>query len=444
MIDVLATLPCDFVFGLSSRNVLFLQNSHHQRLVLFPWGAWLLVAGVLLLGHTSAQAESYIRVWKKGVVYYYYSIREHPQPKLAGINTSALQRVSSTPQTIRTLPEARSFSQGTGQSHNLRPALISALTRMEANRHPTAASPEAASGLMPLRLTKAPELQGVNYSDPTENMWTGPRYLGRLWARIGYRSPLAAAASLAGSQRPDLYQDLPPIQGIQTLVRDACHNFLQSAQAQPPRLGQAKPGPGHFAASNLPGYCFPVAPPFSFKDSWGDSRRGGRYHHAVDILAWEGTPVYAITAGVIHKLAHWPDAGITLFLQGQDGRGYGYMHLQGFAEGIVEGKTVQKGELIAYVGRTGITRDTAHLHFQVHADHSFNRAELMNPYGLLVQLCNGQGVTDLYHPKIARRQVPTLEVTNSETVRLSGSGPPRYQGSRHSFEDVTTWSTNIN
>ena len=40
----------------------------------------------------------------------------------------------------------------------------------------------------------------------------------------------------------------------------------------------------------------------------------------------------------------------------------------------------------------------AHLHLQVYPDHQFDRAELLNPYGLLVQLCNGKGVTDLNHP----------------------------------------------
>ena len=74
------------------------------------------------------------------------------------------------------------------------------------------------------------------------------------------------------------------------------------------------------------------------------------------------------------------------------------MHLQGYAEGIVEGKTVQRGELIAYVGRTGIKESAAHLHLPVYPDHSFARGEFLDPYGLLVQLCNGQGVTDLGQP----------------------------------------------
>ena len=414
-----------------------MQNFHHQRVSLFPRGVWLIIAGVLLLGHTSVLAESYIRVWENGVVNYYFSIREHPQPRQAGMNPPALRQVRPKPQTRPPLPEAQALIQKANQDHNLRPLLIKAVIRMESAFNPQATSPKGDQGLSQLRLGPADEVEVVNPYDPQANIWTGPRYLAGLLAKFGYRLPLASAADNA-ARRVDRHQTLPPLQETPALAREVCHNFLRYTQDQHPQLGQVKPGSGPLTGSNQLGYCFPVAPPFSFRDSWGDCRARGRYHHAVDIMAWEGTPVYAITTGVIHQLAIWPEAGISLLLRGQDGYGYGYMHLQGYAAGIVEDKTVQQGELIAYVGRTGIQQSAAHLHLQVYRDHRFARDEFLNPYGLLVQLSNGQGVTDLGHPRIARRQIPAVEVINSGTVRLSGSVPLRYHVSQRSVENAST------
>jgi len=413
-----------------------LQNSHHRRVSQFIGGVWLIIAGMLLLGHTSVLAGSYIKVWEKGVVYYYFSSREHPQPRQAGSNTLMPRRVPCTSPTGVSLRQAPGFTRETDQPHNLRPRLINAVIRMESRGSLTAPSPKGAPDLGQLRLGKARNVPVVNSSDFTENIWMGPKYLGRLWAQFGYGSPLASAAPLPGSRRLDRHQALRPIQETQALVREVCHNFLQYPQEPYLPLGHVNPGAVRLLESNQHGYCFPVAPTYSFRDTWGERRSGGRYHHAVDIFAQEGTPVYAITAGVIHALTVWHDAGITLLLRGQDGRGYGYMHLQGYAEGIVEGKTVKGGELIAYVGHTGIRRDSPHLHLQVYADHRFARDELVNPYGLLVQLSNGQGVTDPLHGQMARRRIPAAEVINYGTVKLSGSVTRRYQGNGRSVEDT--------
>ena len=310
-----------------------MQNSHHQRLS--PWfrGAWLIIAGVLLLAHTPALAKPKILIVKKGGVYYITS-REQPPPNQAGRRTPSLEWLPFTPQARPTFPQTRAASE-TNQPLNLRPQLIKAVSRIDSRRNPHAAPAEGVPALSQLRLKKSHDLQAGNASNPQENIWTAPRYLGRLWAKTGCRSPQALAAYNPGSRQPDLAQNLPLIQEIQTSVREVCKNFLTHAQS-------VQPGTDFLMDSNQLNYCFPVAPPYSFRDTWGDWRSGGRFHHAVDIVACDGTPVYAITSGVIHTLATWPGAGISLLLRGKDGKGYGYMHLQEYAQGIVEGNPLKK------------------------------------------------------------------------------------------------------
>jgi murein DD-endopeptidase MepM/ murein hydrolase activator NlpD len=380
-------------------------------------GIWFIIAGSLLLGHTSVLAESHIRLYKKGVVYYHFPIREHPQ--------------TSAPPTRTALPEV-------DQSQNLQAMIIAAAIRLEAKRDPETSSLKGAPSLRQLRLGKAHDLQVADFYDPDKNTWTGAQYLKKMLTTLGYHSPLAAAAHNPVSRRTDRLQALPPTQEAQALFREVCSSFLQYELNRHATSGQTKPDPVQLAESPWPAYCFPVAWPFSFRDTWGDRRGGGRYHRGVDILAGEGTPVYAITAGVVHKLANWPGAGITLLLRGQDGKGYGYMHLKGYAKGMVEGKTVQKGELIAYVGRTGIVWDsTSHLHFQVYVDHNFERDELVNPFGFLVQLCNGKGVTDM-----ARRSIAGPQVTRHGKMKIYTFVPRGPKVHQRSDEDVSTLLTN--
>ena len=174
--------------------------------------------------------------------------------------------------------------------------------------------------------------------------------------------------------------------------------------AYQPRLwGRVAPDRGNFKAASSMYYCFPVANSFTFRDTWGDPRGGGRTHRATDIFAPEGTQLYAITSGVIHALSTSSTGGIMLMLSGNDGRGYGYMHLLGYADGIVVGKAVRAGELIGYVGRTGTQNSPPHLHLQVYPDHQFSHETLVDPYGFLVQLCRGIGVSDLNQPRVARQ-----------------------------------------
>ncbi len=368
-------------------------------------GVWLISAGFLLLGHTSAMAESYLRVRKNGIIYYYFTSRGSPP-----------------------------LIQEPSPHHNLPPSSVKALTRKEFNFNPEATSPEGAPGLSPLIPGTPDELQVVNPYEAKEYIWAGTRYLLRLLTKLGYRYPLALPAYDAGLRRVERHQNGPAIQEPKAFVQDGRDYFLKYAQERS-ELGQMTQGLACFKESNQPYYRFPVSPPFSFKDSWGDYRNGGKTHRAVDIFAHEGAAVYAVTAGVIDTLSTREGAGITLLMRGQDGRGYGYMHLQGYAEGIVKGKAVRTGELLGYVGRTGIRQSAAHLHFQVYADHRLGKNELLNPYYFLVQLCRGVGVTDLYNHQIASLQNPQIKVNKIQVYRRTGSKNLKDRGDQRIVKD---------
>lgn len=91
-----------------------------------------------------------------------------------------------------------------------------------------------------------------------------------------------------------------------------------------------------------------------------------RAHHGVDYAAPTGTPVKSIGAGSIVGKGFQAGGGGN-FLKVKHNSVYTttYMHLSRFAQGMQVGKTVQQGEVIGYVGSTGLSTGP-HLDFRVH------------------------------------------------------------------------------
>jgi murein DD-endopeptidase MepM/ murein hydrolase activator NlpD len=106
--------------------------------------------------------------------------------------------------------------------------------------------------------------------------------------------------------------------------------------------------------------------PSRVRDSYTASR-GGRTHDAVDIMAPRGTPVIAADSGTIFKLRQNQAGGITIYqLDPAERFVYYYAHLDRYEQGLVEGMTIRKGDVIGFVGTTGnAPKDLPHLHFQV-------------------------------------------------------------------------------
>ena len=91
-----------------------------------------------------------------------------------------------------------------------------------------------------------------------------------------------------------------------------------------------------------------------------------RAHYGVDYVAPAGTPVKSIGSGkVVAKGYEAGGGGNYIRIQHNSVYATSYMHLRGFATGIQTGKQVQQGEVIGYVGSTGLSTG-AHLDFRVY------------------------------------------------------------------------------
>jgi peptidoglycan LD-endopeptidase LytH len=126
----------------------------------------------------------------------------------------------------------------------------------------------------------------------------------------------------------------------------------------------------------------PVSPPYSYIDSWGAARSGGRSHKGTDIMNPMMNKVHAYVDGVISRQTTSALGGISIYLWGDDGNEYYYAHLARYASRT--GQRVKAGEHIAYNGATGNAAWSGpHVHFEVHP----GKGAPVNPYPWVKRAC---------------------------------------------------------
>jgi murein DD-endopeptidase MepM/ murein hydrolase activator NlpD len=88
-----------------------------------------------------------------------------------------------------------------------------------------------------------------------------------------------------------------------------------------------------------------------------------RRHEGTDYAADAGTPVMAAGNGVIRSRGWSGGYGNLVEIRHANGITTRYGHLKGFAKGLAVGDRVDQGEVIGYVGSTGLAT-AAHLHYE--------------------------------------------------------------------------------
>lgn len=100
--------------------------------------------------------------------------------------------------------------------------------------------------------------------------------------------------------------------------------------------------------------------PFGMRES--PTAGASTYHQGVDLAGPEGTPIYATRAGRVTVASYSNSAGYYVSINHLDGYSSIYMHLTNYVVGA--GTTVSAGQLIGYMGNTGISTGS-HLHFGI-------------------------------------------------------------------------------
>jgi hypothetical protein len=143
-----------------------------------------------------------------------------------------------------------------------------------------------------------------------------------------------------------------------------------------------------------PPIVYPVVGSSRYSDTFTTTPKG--ILPGNDIVASRKTLVIATEAGTVKMTSKIKAAGCMLYLYGKSGTTYEYLHLNNdltahndnegtceagtaYAPGLVSGQKVQSGQLLGFVGDSGVANGTQpHVHFEVH-----RAGRALNPYPFL-------------------------------------------------------------
>lgn len=136
-----------------------------------------------------------------------------------------------------------------------------------------------------------------------------------------------------------------------------------------------------------------------------------RPHNGVDYAAPIGTPIFAIGDGTV--LAKGYEAGGGNYIRIRHNSVYTtvYMHLSKFESGLSAGKFVRQGEVIGYVGKTGLATGP-HLDFRV-----YKNGAPVNP--LTIESPSVEPIKPENMDKFKQSIIPSRQALLGDTIKVS-------------------------
>ena len=117
-----------------------------------------------------------------------------------------------------------------------------------------------------------------------------------------------------------------------------------------------------------------VSSPFGLRDA--PTAGASTNHQGIDLAGPQGTPIYAARGGTVTTATFGSSAGNYVTINHGDGFSSVYMHMTSYV--VSKGQTVTQGQLIGYMGSTGVSTGS-HLHFGISLNGTYvNPANYIN------------------------------------------------------------------
>jgi murein DD-endopeptidase MepM/ murein hydrolase activator NlpD len=108
-----------------------------------------------------------------------------------------------------------------------------------------------------------------------------------------------------------------------------------------------------------------------------------KMHTGVDWACAIGTPIMAAGNGVIEEAGRKGEYGNYIRIRHANGYKTAYGHMAKFAPGVADGVKVRQGQVIGYVGTTGLSSGP-HVHFEVLVNSGYNSYSYVDPMSIQV------------------------------------------------------------
>lgn len=148
---------------------------------------------------------------------------------------------------------------------------------------------------------------------------------------------------------------------------------------------------------------------------WHPITRTFQRHPAIDYGAPAGTPVMSVADGLVEKIAYSKTAGRYVKVRHFHSYASQYSHLSAVAEGVITGSRVKKGDVIGFVGSTGLATGP-------HLDFRFSQNGRLVDY-TAIEIPDGDPVDEACKDDFEEQVQQVLaELENTPTVYGLGAG----------------------